>query len=45
LGDIALIEFKERKEKLHVVAPLKTFSPPLERKRVPPERIEKTTSS
>jgi hypothetical protein len=27
LGDIALIELKKEKEKLHVVAPLKTFLP------------------
>jgi hypothetical protein len=35
LGDIALVELKKEKEKLHAMAPLKTFLPLLERKRVP----------
>jgi hypothetical protein len=42
LGDIAL---EIRKRKITCCGPIKNLSPPLERKRVPQERIEKITSS
>jgi hypothetical protein len=35
LGDFALMELNKKRKKLQTMAPLKTFSPPLERKRVP----------
>jgi hypothetical protein len=42
LGDTAL---KVRKREITCYGPIKNLSPPLERKRVPQERIEKITSS
>jgi hypothetical protein len=44
LGDITFIELKEGKEKLHVVAPLKTFLP-LWKGKGCHKKIRKITSS
>jgi hypothetical protein len=35
LGDFALVELSEKKEKITNYGPIKNLSPPLERKRVP----------